>query len=79
MWTKIARIILKYRLWLLSGVIILTAILGYIGRTVESTFKFAELVPKSDPKQQEFLAFKKTFGEDANSFAIGFEGIDIFS
>lgn len=72
MWTKIAHFILKNRIALISVLFVITCVLGYVGRDVEPTFKFAELVPKSDPDAVDFKAFKQTFGEDANGFAIGF-------
>lgn len=78
MWTKIARFIIRFRLLLIIVIGVITAFMGYVGRTVEPTFKFAELVPKTDQDFKDFQTFKTTFGEDANAFAIGFEGDDIY-
>lgn len=78
MWTKIASFIIRYRVALIIILGGITGVMGYIGRTVEPTFKFAELVPKNDPDQKAFEAFKNTFGEDANAFAVGFEGDGLY-
>ena len=78
MWTKIAHFIIKYRIALIIILAAITGFMGYTGRTIEPTFKFASLVAKTDPDQIKFTNFKKTFGEDANSFAIGFDGKGIY-
>lgn len=77
MWSILARFIIRYRIPLLSVLIVITGFMAYIGKDVVPTFKFAELVPKEDPDQKAFDAFKLTFGQDANAFAIGFEGESI--
>jgi len=78
MWRKLAHFIIKNRLTLIIALTVVTLSLGFYGRNVEPTFKFAELVPKYDKDYKSFKAFKETFGEDANAFAISFEGNDLF-
>lgn len=78
MWTKIAHFIIKFRIALIITLGVITGFMGYVGRTIEPTFKFSSLVAKTDPDQIRFTNFKNTFGEDANSFAIGFEGRGIY-
>ena len=78
MWTRIAHFIIKYRLALIIVLGVITAFMGYVGRKIEPTFKFSELVPKSDQDFKDFQTFKRTFGEDANAFAIGFSGENFY-
>ena len=78
MWSKIAHFIIKYRLILIVVLGVITAFMGFVGRKVETTFKFAELVPKSHQDFKDFKNFKSTFGEDANAFAIGFAGKEFY-
>lgn len=71
MWTRLAYIILNFRLPLLIVLALLTAFFGYQARKVEWSFDLAKTVPDSDPDMIYFQEFKKLFGEDGNILAIG--------
>lgn len=71
MWTKIAYIIIKFRLILIILLALITAFMAYKSREIEWSFDFAKTVPEHDPEMIYFENFKKTFGEDGNIFAIG--------
>ncbi len=71
MWTQIAHIIIKYRLYLLILLALVTAFMAHKSREIEWSFDFAKTVPEHDPDMVYFEQFKETFGEDGNIFAIG--------
>lgn len=71
MWTQIAHIIIKYRLYLLILLALVTAFMAIKSREIEWSFDFAKTVPEHDPDMVYFEQFKQTFGEDGNIFAIG--------
>ena len=71
MWTQIAHIIIKYRLYLLILLALVTAFMAFKSREIEWSFDFAKTVPEHDPDMVYFEQFKETFGEDGNIFAIG--------
>lgn len=78
MWSKIAHFIIKYRIALIVFLAVITGFMAYFGRNVKPTFKFVSLVSKQDTAQLDFDRFKETFGDDASSFVIGFEGKEIY-
>ncbi len=71
MWTKIAYIIIKFRLALIILLALITAFMAYKSRDIEWSFDFAKTVPEHDPDMVYFEQFKTNFGEDGNIFAIG--------
>lgn len=73
MWTRIAHIVLKFRLQLIIVLALITGVLAYYGSQVKMSFHFAELVPKTDTSMQKFMKFKETFGQDANVLLLGVE------
>lgn len=78
MWTRLAHIILKNRFFLIIVLAIFTIFMGYQATKVKMSFKFAELVPKSEDLYESFKHFKETFGQDANILAIGFKDSSIY-
>ena len=78
MWVRIAHIILKYRVFFLLFLAVVTGIMGFYASKVKMTFKLAELVPQSNPEMKYFKSFKKKFGEDANVLVIGFKDSAIY-
>ena len=79
MWVKIAHNIIKYRLYLIILLGLITAFMGYKAQDVEWSFNYAKTVPAHDPDMMYFEAFKKTFGEDGNIMAIGIKDSAIYS
>ena len=71
MWTKLAHIVIKFRLFLIIGVGIITLFMAYQMQHTELSYDFAKVVPEKDPDMQYFEQFKKTFGEDGNLMVIG--------
>lgn len=71
MWTKIAHTIIKYRLWLMILLALITAFMGYKARELELSYDYVEAVPSTDEDLVYYKQFKEQFGEDANILAIG--------
>ena len=79
MWLKIAKGVLKYRWWLLSALILCSAYMAFEASKVKLSYDFARAIPTDHPKYQQYLDFKKTFGEDGNLLTIGFQSDSFFS
>ncbi len=78
MWTRLAHIILKYRLWLMLMLAGITAFMGYKMTQVKMSYKFAKVVPKDDIDLIYFNRFTTTFGEDGNVLAIALKDTTLF-
>ena len=71
MWTKLAHIVIKFRLFLIIGVGLITVFMAHQMQKTELSYDFAKVVPEKDPDMQYFEYFKQTFGEDGNLVVIG--------
>jgi len=58
--------------------LLVTAFMGYEARQVRFSYEGAKLLPDDNPVLQEYVQFKKMFGEDGSVMVIGFEGKKIF-
>lgn len=79
MWKNLGEWILRNRLWLLIGVAVFTATMGYYASKVQLSYDFARAIPTDNPKYKEYLAFKEKFGEDGNLMTVGFINKDPFT
>lgn len=78
MWALLAKFILRYRIPLISVLIILTGIMIYYGRNIQITYDYAKIIPKDQPTYIEYQKFKQTFGEDGNVLILGCEAPQLF-
>ncbi len=78
MWDSIANFILRFRLLLIVVVALLTVFMGFQARKAENTYDFVKVVPPDDPEMVYFQEFLRTFGEDANVFAIGLQDSSVY-
>ncbi len=78
MWYKLANFILKYRLFLIIGVAIVTAFMGYQAQFARMSYEMISIVPDDDPDAVYFQQFKDQFGQDGNIMAIGFKDSSIY-
>lgn len=79
MWTRLAHIILKYRLSLIISIGLLTILMGIIGRKAELSYDFHSVVPADDPDYVYFQEFRQLFGEDSNILAIGLKDSVVYT
>lgn len=72
-WQRLASWILKKRFILLTLLGVLTCIMAYFAAHVQLSYDFIKSIPLNNPKYKQYLAFKKTFGEDGNLMVIGYQ------
>ena len=73
MWLKIAKGVLKYRWICLLLLTVFTTFMAFEASKVKMSYDFSRAIPTDHPKFLQYLAFKKTFGEDGNLLTIGFQ------
>jgi predicted RND superfamily exporter protein len=71
MWSKIALLIIRYRISLIALIGAITVVMGYYAAQVQMSYDFARTVPLEDPEMIFFNRFKQQFGEDGNMMALG--------
>ena len=79
MWTRLAHIVLKYRLFLIVALGIITVFMAYQAKDLEMSYEFAQTVPANDPDMIQYQSFKKQFGEDGNIVAIGLQDSSLYT
>jgi predicted RND superfamily exporter protein len=78
MWRSLARFILKYRWFLLTVLLAITAFLGWQASKVKLSYEFSRAIPTDNPKYIAYQEFRKKFGEDGNLLVIGIQTKDLF-
>ncbi|MBS1559357.1 MAG: MMPL family transporter [Bacteroidetes bacterium] len=79
MWDKVAFLIIRFRLWFIIAIGLVTILMGYYASKVEMSYDLARTVPLDDPEQIFLINFKKQFGEDANIIGIAVKDSALFS
>ena len=79
MWQSLGKFVLKTRFILLLLLAITTGIMGYFASKVKLSYEFSKAIPTDNPRYQEYLGFKKTFGDDGNLLVVGMQTKDLFS
>ena len=79
MWDKIASFIIRFRLYLIIVICLVTVVMGYYATKVEMSYDLARTVPADDPEMIFLQQFKKQFGEDANIIGVGLQDSAIYS
>jgi len=79
MWTKIAGIILRNRIILLSLVVLVTVFMFLQARKAQMSYELAQMLPNDDTTFVEHTRFKELFSEEANIFAIGIQDTAFFT
>lgn len=78
MWKEFAHFVIKYRLYILITLVAITAFMGYQGRNAKLSYEFMRIIPEDDLDMQYYEQFRKTFGEDANSFVLGVKDSSLY-
>lgn len=78
MWVKIARIILRNRLTLLSAVAAITLIMAYFVTQVELDYHYANMLSEKHPTYIDNVKFKEIYGDEANVIISGFADKNFF-
>ena len=78
MWSRIADGIIRFRLPLMGGIVVITAVMGYYASRVEMSYDFGRAVPPNDPEMVFLTKFRQQFGEDGNMVAAGLRDSSIY-
>ncbi|MCW3077767.1 MAG: hypothetical protein JWO32_2376 [Bacteroidetes bacterium] len=70
---KLAYFILRYRLYLIIAIGLLTAFMGFYASKIEITYNFARLLPDTDSTSLDYDLFKEKFGQDGTVLVIGIQ------
>jgi predicted RND superfamily exporter protein len=79
MWQKIANGILRYRLFILIGLGLMTVFMGMEARKVELQYEFGKLLPENDSTNLEYVHFRDTYGQDGLVIVIAAEVDDFYT
>src|SRR5690554_3895303 len=71
MWFKVAQLILRNRITIISIIGALTIMFGYFAFTsLETDNKYGNTLPKNSPAQDDYLRFKEMFGQNESTLVI---------
>ena len=79
MWYRLGKLVIKNRFILLVLLVITTGIMGFFASKVKLSYEFSKAIPTDNPQYLEYLAFKKTFGDDGNLLVIGVKTNKLFT
>jgi len=80
MWRKIASLILRNRLFILSIITILTVFFGYYAVTsLKIDNRYGNTLPKESKAQADYLKFKEEFGEDGSTLVIAIQTDSLYT
>lgn len=71
MWQKVAKYVLKNRVFLLILLSATTALMLFFATKIKLSYEFSKAIPPNNPKYQEYISFKEKFGDDGNVLVIG--------
>lgn len=78
MWQRLAKLVLKNRLIFLLSLFGLTIVMAFFASKIKLSYEFSKAIPLDNPKYQDYLSFKKKFGDDGNVLVIGVKTDDFF-
>ncbi len=78
MWQLLAKFIIKNRLPLVILLGLSTIVMAFFAKDARLDYNFAKIIPKDNPIYQEYLQFRKQFGDDDNRLMIGWQSKDMF-
>ncbi len=78
MWHKVADLIIKYRLFILITVVLITGYMAYRASFVQMEYKMAVMLPETDSISIQYREFKEIFGEDGTLMVVGFQDTNLF-
>lgn len=79
MWQRLAEWVLRYKIILLALLLAGTAFMAWQTRRIELSYEFSRAIPTDNPRYQDYLEFKRQFGEDGNVLVIGVRDTAFFN
>jgi len=64
MWHKLAEFILKFKVYCLAVLLVITIVMGYFAAQVKLSYEFTKAIPDDNPKFVIYKDFVKKFGID---------------
>jgi predicted RND superfamily exporter protein len=78
-WELIARIILRNRIVILSGIVLMTLLFVFQWKNIRFTQTEANLIPADDKVNVDYQKFLKSFGEEGNLIVIATKNQNLFT
>jgi len=78
MWESIARLVLRFRLFLLVTLLAVTGYMGWRASAVKLSYDFNSAIPTDNPKYKAYQEFRQKFGDDGNLLVIGVQTDKLF-
>src|SRR5882757_3458558 len=78
MWETIARLVLKFRLYLLILLLFATGYMAYHASRVKMSYDFTRTIPIDNPKYLANQAFRQKFGDDGNLLVVAVQTDKLF-
>lgn len=79
MWHFLAQKILRNRLTIVAGILILTGVFAYYAATnLKIDNKYGNMLPKESPAQTNYLKFKSLFGEDGGTLVFAIQDENLY-
>ena len=72
MWQKLAEFILKFKVYCLAFLLVITIVMGYFAAQVKLSYEFTKAIPDDNPKFVIYKDFVKKFGIDGATLVVGF-------
>ena len=72
MWHKLAEFILKFKVYCLASLLVITIVMGYFAAQVKLSYEFTKAIPDDNPKFVIYKDFVKKFGIDGATIVVGF-------
>ena len=72
MWHKLAEFILKFKVYCLAVLLVITIVMGYFAAQVKLSYEFTKAIPDDNPKFVIYKDFVKKFGIDGATIVVGF-------
>lgn len=79
MWKRLAEFVLKNRFVLLILLFASTLVMGFFATKIKLSYEFSKAIPTDNAKYQDYLSFKKKFGDDGNLLVIGVQTDSFFN
>lgn len=79
MWQKIARLILRKKLYIVIVLVAITAFMGYEALHIQMDYGYARMLSEDDDVYKQNLKFRELFGDESNAIAIGVEDANLLT
>ena len=79
MWHKLAEFIVRFKVYCLSFLLVITVVMGYFAAQVKLSYEFTKAIPDDNPKFVIYKDFVKKFGVDGTTIVIGFSTDQLYT